>query len=325
MRLLGKYYFGGFEYNAAGISYSLVQFPFSEGRVLPKGGGLYGYEYFMKDHLGNVRVSFEPAANNTITLTQEDYYYPFGLRVPIVDQAASKNRYLYNGKELVDFEHLNWYDYGARWYDPQLGRWHVVDPADEFHSPYVYVGNDPVNYVDPDGMESIDPTLIFGEDGQFWGSFEDGNSFYTGIVENAKGNPIAKGIFNDNLDALSIISSKTGSLVKNVDGFNLNGVNLSFQSSVESTTSIASQYVSTMSDAYKGMSYGLNKISLLSTIAFESREGVMDFANFKNPLGANMKANSYNPVLINGVFYNQFDAVIISGELQCLNSAFHLV
>ncbi|MBI2418907.1 MAG: RHS repeat-associated core domain-containing protein, partial [Ignavibacteriales bacterium] len=115
----------------------------------------------MKDHLGNVRVSFEPAANNNITLTQEDYYYPFGLRVPIVDQAASKNRYLYNGKEYVDFENLNWYDYGlppeqggARWYDPQLGRWHVVDPEDEFHSPYVYVGDDPVNFVDPDGASS---------------------------------------------------------------------------------------------------------------------------------------------------------------------------
>ncbi|MBI2418679.1 MAG: hypothetical protein HYV28_12415 [Ignavibacteriales bacterium] len=142
----------GFEYNAAGTSYSLVQFPFSEGRVLSKGGGLYGYEYLMKDHLGNVRVSFEPADNNNITLTQEDYYYPFELRVPIVDQAASKNRYLYNGKEYVNFENLNWYDYGARWYDPQLGRWHVVDPADQFFSPYVYGNNNPINGVDKHGM-----------------------------------------------------------------------------------------------------------------------------------------------------------------------------
>jgi len=63
------------------------------------------------------------------------------------------NKKLYNGKDLVDDFGLNWYHYGARWYDPQLGRWTTMDPADEFHSPYSYVGNDPVNLVDPDGRQ----------------------------------------------------------------------------------------------------------------------------------------------------------------------------
>ncbi len=45
------------------------------------------------------------------------------------------------------------YHYGVRYYDPQLGRWHSIDPADEFFSPYVYCHNDPVNFVDPDGAE----------------------------------------------------------------------------------------------------------------------------------------------------------------------------
>ena len=58
---------------------------------------------------------------------------------------------LYNGKDLVDDFGLNWYHYGARWYDPQIGRWTTMDPADELHSPYVYVGNNPVMLIDPDG------------------------------------------------------------------------------------------------------------------------------------------------------------------------------
>ncbi|RMG21743.1 MAG: hypothetical protein D6732_26920, partial [Methanobacteriota archaeon] len=41
------------------------------------------------------------------------------------------------------------------YYDPQLGLWHSIDPADEFYSPYVYVGNNPIFFVDPDGMVVI--------------------------------------------------------------------------------------------------------------------------------------------------------------------------
>ncbi|MBX7151979.1 hypothetical protein K1X84_10090 [bacterium] len=55
--------------------------------------------------------------------------------------------------KLADFG-LNWYEYGWRTYDAQLGRWHQVDPMDEFHSPYCYVGNNPANLIDPDGSQT---------------------------------------------------------------------------------------------------------------------------------------------------------------------------
>ncbi len=69
-----------------------------------------------------------------------------------------KNKYLYNGKELQDEFGLEWYDYGARFYEPVLARWHTVDPLSEKHygfSPYNYVLNNPLLYVDPEGMDTL--------------------------------------------------------------------------------------------------------------------------------------------------------------------------
>jgi RHS repeat-associated protein len=49
---------------------------------------------------------------------------------------------------------LGWYDYGARFYDAVLGRWHSPDPLEQFMSGYVYGGNNPIIMVDPSGMLS---------------------------------------------------------------------------------------------------------------------------------------------------------------------------
>ena len=68
-----------------------------------------------------------------------------------------KNRYLYSGKEYQnvsvnsDGSLLGLYDFGARYYDPLLGRWFNPDPALQGLNPYVYCGNNPIMYVDPDG------------------------------------------------------------------------------------------------------------------------------------------------------------------------------
>ncbi|MBN1214420.1 MAG: RHS repeat-associated core domain-containing protein [Candidatus Lokiarchaeota archaeon] len=69
---------------------------------------------------------------------------------------GNANNYLYNEKEFNEDHNLFWYHYGARYYDPQLGRWWAIDPADEFYSPYVYCGNNPINMIDLDGNESTD-------------------------------------------------------------------------------------------------------------------------------------------------------------------------
>ena len=124
-------------------------------------------EFHLKDHLGNVRVVF-----NTSGILSENHYYPFGLPIHNLSTstapAGKENRYLYNGKELQDDLGLNWMDYGARFYDAGLGRWHSVDPLGEQYrrwSPYTYCVNNPIRFIDPDGMR-VDEYELNKESGE---------------------------------------------------------------------------------------------------------------------------------------------------------------
>jgi RHS repeat-associated protein len=112
-------------------------------------------------------------------IVQETHYDPWGLELTGLGFQAGGgvkvNRYLYNGKEIQNDHNLGLYDYGARFYDPVIGRWNVVDPLAEQmrrHSPYNYAFNNPLRFIDPDGQLPIIPII--------WAAYEIGSAIYDG-------------------------------------------------------------------------------------------------------------------------------------------------
>lgn len=162
---------------------------------------LYDYVFNYTDHLGNIRMSWAlDKAPNLLKIVEENHYYPFGLKhthynvdhkhfqlltpeeggpipgdIPMTKMAqliggnssttaSVTNNYKYNGKEYQDELGLNMYDYGARNYDPALGRWMNIDPLAEKSrrwSPFTYCADNPMRFIDPDGMRWIE-----GQDGK---------------------------------------------------------------------------------------------------------------------------------------------------------------
>jgi len=158
-------------------------------RIIPTTEGYFDvlsnqYIYNYTDHLGNVRLSYSDTSKDGIIQPRQyryrycdpidpsdpwsiinciDYwkpgeivevndYYPFGMLHNYTATTQNAYQYKYNGKELQE---SGMYDYGARFYMPDIGRWGVVDPLAEVyrrHSLYNYVVNNPIRFIDPDGM-----------------------------------------------------------------------------------------------------------------------------------------------------------------------------
>lgn len=143
----GYEYLGSLIYRRTGERLELESTDFAGGRIIHTSAG-YAPLYFVRDYLGSVRA----VVNERGQRLEANDYYPFGGRWNDPQRFVTDNRYLFNGKEWQPTGGLNVLDYGARHYDPTLGRWFNPDPAMQFINPYTFCGNDPINYVDPDGM-----------------------------------------------------------------------------------------------------------------------------------------------------------------------------
>src|SRR5690554_4320267 len=178
-------YLDGFQYRNALLDF----FPTAEGYVrgIPTdiGGGTstysFHYIYNYTDHLGNIRLKYtaHPQTGETQPL-EENHYYPFGLShdgyqphhriiglegpganvtiIPTSPNVGDPYKFKFGGMELQTELGLEFYDFGMRNYDAAIGRWMNIDPMAEMmrrHSPYNYAFNNPVFFIDPDGMMPI--------------------------------------------------------------------------------------------------------------------------------------------------------------------------
>jgi RHS repeat-associated protein len=216
----------------------------AEGRFVPPLGarGL-GFEYTLKDHLGNARISCGcDKTKGTLTVLQENHYDPWGLSLPI--GLEGNNRFTYNSKEKQDG--TGWLDYGARMYDPAKVVWNGVDALSEKmrrFSPTVYANDNPIRFIDPDGMSieehseknkneglkiwdgpryfknemnsenELPIELQFDKKGNYKGQVDDGQKEYSGAIVDNKGNK-EHFEFNDQKDAEGVLK---GTLSLSID------------------------------------------------------------------------------------------------------------
>ncbi len=111
--------------------------------------------FYIKDHLGSIRVVMDQAGHGI-----EGYdYYPFGLKMPgrVLISGQGQSRDFFTGKERDAETVLDYF--GARYYDARIARWLSVDLLNQYSSPYLYCGNNPILLKDSNGL--------FGEDVHF--------------------------------------------------------------------------------------------------------------------------------------------------------------
>ena len=133
----------------------------------PKNG--YAYVYVSNQSNNDVyfdNLQVQVAIGNII---EENHYYTYGLKITTISskklgdsyEGNLKNNYLYQGAFAEMDDDIGWNDFALRNYDPQIGRWIQQDPYQQFATPYVGMGGDPVNLIDPSGG-SVNGAVIGG-------------------------------------------------------------------------------------------------------------------------------------------------------------------
>lgn len=183
-----------------------------QGIEAPKNGYIFVYvsnESNLNVFFDNLQVIHTPGP-----ILEETHYYPFGLRMESICSKAAgslENKYQFGGKErqaheFSDGEGLDYYDFGARNYDPQIGRWFNQDKFAEVYvalTPYQYAANNPIKIIDEAGhlLKDKDGNLIATSTGQTYtrnstipgadgNSYRVNSSFKEVVVYTDQGTPV---------------------------------------------------------------------------------------------------------------------------------------
>ena len=107
-----------------------------------------GEQYILTDMIGSTRAVISSTAGTPV----QDYDYgPYG--EVLASPAENELPYRYTGQEQDPTLGID--NYNARLYDPALRRFYAADPAGQYPSPYIYVGNNPINFKDPTGRVGL--------------------------------------------------------------------------------------------------------------------------------------------------------------------------
>lgn len=149
-------------YEGTGINNSTFPNPSSEPRateyiiygdgklgVLDIASGTITYE--LTDHLGSIHGLTVRAPDYEPTLTGYSNYYAYGMKLPGKSLVSQPYRFGYQGQFAEKDQETGFNHFELRDYDSRLGRWMIADPAHQYNSPYMGMGNNPVSGVDPDG------------------------------------------------------------------------------------------------------------------------------------------------------------------------------
>ena len=168
----GLYYLGSLVYEKHANTIGLESAAFSGGRIVATSGNDTEVRYSLTDHLGSVRV----VATDKDNVLERNDYQPFGKRWDTASRPVSDNRDRFNGKEDQSFAGLPFSDYGARMYDRERGRWLSQDPLQQYHSPYVFCGNNPICQIDPFGMNAYNiSSTHLNKDNEVVAVYDDGD------------------------------------------------------------------------------------------------------------------------------------------------------
>ena len=160
----GYMYFGTARFTLDNNVPTFESIPFSGGRIVKTTNG-YEPQYYLTDHLGSTRMIVNKDGK-TVEATFD--YTPFGVQIVNSQMPTNSTEYRFSGKELQNISDYEIYDFGARQYFPKYAIWSSADPLSETYypiTPYAYCANNPVLFVDPNGMAWY----------SYWDKDEDGN------------------------------------------------------------------------------------------------------------------------------------------------------